>query len=158
MRKLASVLARLTPVLAVVLVFAIMLLVGVGVSHVPSVAGTWTHGEPERWTHLRLVEEDGRVVGDMTGYMVEAWTGAGGALPLHVAGSWDNRFLEAELGGFYYHFGEEGGVCSIEGEVEMDDGSLLAEWLGWRHPPRLLAVIRCPEEEPFPMVFEWAGE
>ena len=54
MRKLASVLARLTPVLAVVLVFAIILLVGVGVSHVPSVAGTWTHGEPARGLLLPL--------------------------------------------------------------------------------------------------------
>ena len=150
---------NLTAVLMTLVVLAFMVLMGVRVVGVPPVSGTWEHGEPEHWTWLRLVEEDGRVVGDLSGTLREAMTRDSSALPLHVAGSWDNPYLELELGGFYYHMGEAGGVCSIGGEVEGGgDRSLLAEWLGRRHPYRLAAVIRCPEEEPFRMVFERVRE
>ena len=146
---------KLTAGLVALVALAFMVLMGVRVGGVPPVSGTWEHGEPEHWTWVRLVEGDGRVVGDLSGTLKEAMTRDSSALPLHVAGSWDNPYLELELGGFYYHMGEAGSVCSIAGEVEGGgDRSLLAEWLGRRRAYRLVAVIRCPEEEPFRIVFE----
>lgn len=147
---------KLTAVLMTLLVVAFMVLMGVGVTHVPNVSGTWTHGEPEQWTWLDLVEEDGRVTGDLSGNLKEAMTRDSSAFPLHVAGSWDNPYLELELEGFYY----QEGVCSIAGEVDSGDRSLLAAlWARWRSPTiRLFAVIQCPEAEPLPMVFEKVEE
>lgn len=150
---------NLTAVLMTLVVLAFMVLIGVRVVDLPPVSGTWEHGEPEHWTWLRLVEEDGRVVGDLSGTLKQAVTRDASALPLHVAGSWDSPYLELELGGFNYQMGEAGAVCSIAGEVEGGgDRSLLAEWFGRQHPYRLVAVIRCPEEEPFRMVFEWVRD
>ena len=129
---------NLTAVLMTLVVLAFMVLMGVRVDiGVPPVSGTWEHGEPEHWTWLRLVEEDGRVVGDLSGTLKEAMTRASSALPLHVAGSWDNPYLELELGGFYYHMGEAEGVCSIAGEVE-----------GRRRPVPACGVVRTPAPVP----------
>ena len=86
-----------------VVVVAFMALMGAGVTEVPRVSGTWGHGEPEQRTWLDLVEEDGRVVGDLFGAFRDAMTRDSSAFPLHVSGVWDNPYLELELGGFYYH-------------------------------------------------------
>ena len=100
---------NLTAVLMTLVVLAFMVLMGVRVVGVPPVSGTWEHGEPEHWTWLRLVEEDGRVVGDLSGTLKEAMTRDSSALPLHVAGSWDNPYLELELG-----------VCAVEIDAGCD--------------------------------------
>ncbi len=160
---------NLKAVLTTLVVLAFLVLVSVRVVHVPPVSGTWTHGEPGQWTHLRLVKEERepgpgprRVLGDLSGALKEALTRDSSAIPLHVAGSWDNPYLELELGGVdYYYEDDPGGVlCSLAGEVEGGgDRSILAEWfVRRRHSYRFVAVIRCPEVEPFRMVFEKVEE
>lgn len=148
------------PLILVALATAILL--GVEVTAVPPIDGTWSHGEPGHWTFLGLTKEERlgpgprQVAGDLHGALKETLTGDSSATLIHMAGSWSNPHLELELGGHYYLAQDD--PCFLAGEVVGGGSrSLLTHWLVHRRqwgPYRFRAVLQCPEWEPFPIVFE----